>query len=306
MFKFCVGALLFCFHAMSLAADADKANSSQTQSLLHDGIERSYVVRTPAKPALANSLLPLVIVLHGGGGNAAYAESMTGFTAKGDKENFIVVYPEGTGPYKGMLLTWNSGHCCAFAMRGKVDDVGFISALIDKMIRDYPVDPKRVYATGMSNGGMMAHRLGIELSGKIAAIAPVVATVFGDEVKPQQAVAALMINGMLDKSMPVLGGPTAGRNPDAWDGTPLKPSTAQAEYWAGANGCKNTPEKQDRGAYLQWRYPCPAGGSVEIYLIKDDGHSWPGGKAGSRFGDTPGSALRGTDVIWDFFKAHSR
>lgn len=160
----------------AFAAERDNAASGQRQTLIHNGIKRSYVIRAPREPAQRGGRMPLVLVLHGGGGNADNAESMTGFTEKAASEGFIVVYPEGTGRFKGKLLTWNAGHCCGYAMDNQVHDVEFINALLDKLIVDYPVDPKRIYATGLSNGGMMTHRLGIELSNRFAAIAPVVAT----------------------------------------------------------------------------------------------------------------------------------
>ena len=290
----------------SFAANNETNSTRQQQTLLHDGIERSYVAYVPQSVTQRGGLAPLVLVLHGGGGNADNAEKMTGFTDEAEKEGFIVVYPEGTGRFSGKLLTWNAGHCCGYAMKNRVDDVGFISALIDKLIKDYPVDPRRVYATGMSNGGMMTHRLGIELSNQIAAIAPVVATLFGDEAKPHYPVSALMINGMLDKHVPYQGGPPGGRFSDAWDGTPTKPAREQATFWAHADGCMNPPEQTDNSAFVLTRYRCPAGRDVEMYLINDNGHAWPGGKQGSRMGDKPSTALNGTDVIWEFFKAHTK
>jgi len=289
----------------SYAASRESAAAGQRQTLVHDGIERSYVIHIPRDLAKHTRLVPLVLVLHGGGGNADNAARMTGFSGKAEKENFIVVYPEGTGRFKGKLLTWNAGHCCGYAMKNRADDVGFINELIDKLIKDYPVDAKRVYATGMSNGGMMTHRLGIELSNKFAAIAPVVATLFGDEIKPQHPVSALMLNGMLDKSVPSLGGPPGGRFPDAWDGTLAKPALEQAAFWAKADGCANASDRVDREAFILTQYHCPAGRAVEIYLIKDNGHAWPGGQQGSRMGDEPSPSLDGTDVIWAFFKAHA-
>lgn len=158
----------------------------------------------------------------------------------------------------------------------------------------------------MSNGGMMTHRLGIELSHRFAAIAPVVGTLFGDEKRPVQPVSAIMLNGMLDKSVPHLGGPPGGRFNDSWDGTPAKPALAQVDFWAEAGGCSATSDKEDQGALIRWRYRCPAGRGVELYLVKDNGHAWPGGQQGSRMGDKPSRALYGTDVIWEFFKAHAK
>lgn len=276
------------------------------KTLVFGGIERSYVVRAPAKTSPNASRVPLVLVLHGGGGNAANAENMTGFTEKARQEGFIVVYPDGTGRLEDKLLTWNAGHCCAYAMKNDVDDVGFLSALIDELIRRYPVDAHRVYVTGMSNGGMMTHRAGRALSGKIAAIAPVVATVFGDEEIPVHPVPALMINGMLDENVPHQGGAPGGRGARGWDGTPTQPALKQAEFWARANGCKPIPDKEENAQWIAWRSSCPAAAHVVLYLVKDNGHAWPGGQPGSRRGNTPSTALNATDVIWNFFQAHSK
>lgn len=284
---------------------ASRVETDATHHLRHGGRDRSYVVRAPSGIARERAGVPLVIVLHGGGGNAHNAEAMTGFTAKGEAERFIVVYPEGTSR-RGPLLTWNAGHCCGYAMEQRVDDVGFIGALIDEVSHHYRVDPRRIYVTGMSNGAMMAHRLGIELSGKIAAIAPVVGAVFGDEARPRSPVSAIMINGILDESVPYRGGASGGRFRQVWDGTPTRPALDQARFWAGVNGCDATLRTEDRGAYLVGRHACRPPVAVEIYSVKDNGHAWPGGKSGSRLGDAPSTALNATEVIWAFFEAHSR
>lgn len=285
---------------------ASAAVAVPRSTLLHEGDTRSYVVR--ASPGLlhARRKVPLVLVLHGGGGNAEVTERMTGFTVKAEKEGFIVVYPEGSSRFKDRLLTWNAGHCCGYAMSNKMDDVGFISALIDRLIRDYPVDVKRIYVTGISNGGMMSHRLGSALPHKITAIAPVVGALFGDEKMPAQAVSALMINGMLDKSVPYQGGPPGGRFPGAWDGTPVKAAIAQAEFWAQADRCAVDPVIEEQGLIIRRQYRCPGGKAVESLLLKDTGHTWPGGQRGFRGADDPGSTLNATDVIWDFFKAQAK
>ena len=284
--------------------------SEQRQTLVHDGVKRSYVIHAPDESALRKGRVPLVLVLHGGGGNAANAERMTGFSGKADSEGFIVAYPEGTSRFRDRLLTWNAGHCCGYAMLNRVDDTGFIRTLIDTLIKDYPVDPQRVYVAGMSNGSMMAHRLGRELPDRIAAIAPVVATVFGDEKMPQQAVSAIMFNGMQDTSVPHAGGSPGGRFAGAWDGTPAKPALDQVTFWSGANGCKPDAAAgtagQDHGPYLYWQSNCPAGLGVELYLVKDTGHAWPGGQRGSLRGNDPGSSVKATDLIWSFFQAHRK
>jgi polyhydroxybutyrate depolymerase len=302
-----LGALAtFAFEASAARAFSRDGRNDQRQSLVHDGLTRSYVVRMPDASALSNGRVPLVLVLHGGGGNAAHAERMTGFSEKAKQEGFIVAYPEGSSRFQGRLLTWNAGHCCGYAMENRIDDTGFIRALIDRLIETYPVDPGRVYVTGMSNGGMMTHRLGRELSDKIAAIAPVVATVFGDEKQPDHPVSAIIFNGMRDTSVPYPGGVPGGRFPKAWDGTPAKPAVDQASFWSKANGCENTTTRQEKDAYFLWQHACPPGRSVELYLLKEVGHAWPGGERGTVSGDDPGSSVRATDLIWSFFSRHTR
>ena len=188
-------------------------------------------------------------------------------------------------------------------MRQGVDDVGFIAALIDKLVAEQRVDPKRVYVTGMSNGGMMTHRLGIELSNRIAAIAPVVGTLFGDERKPATAVPALIVNGLLDKSVPPSGGQPGGRFTQTWDGN-ARPAVEQGDFWAVANGCGSDAKVSDDERYTLHEYPCPVGKEVVSYMIKDSGHAWPGGQRGSRMGDKPGSGINATETIWHFFAGH--
>lgn len=286
---------------------AERDGGGDRIAFVHGGVSRSAVVRAPRERPRGGAPLPVVLVLHGGGGSSQNAETMTGFTRLVERERILVVYPEGTsGSARMPLHTWNAGHCCAQAMKRNVDDVGFIAALLDTLAARYEVDPSRIYATGMSNGAMMSHRLGRELAPRFAAIAPVVGALFGDEVKPPPGVSALMINGLLDESVPAEGGPPGGRAASQWDGTPALPNLGQASFWAAANGCSATPRREERGTLIHWRHDCPAGLAVELYQVKDGGHAWPGGRKGSRVGDEPSAAMDATDVIWTFFKAHRR
>lgn len=275
-------------------------------SLQHDGRTRTYKLHVPARVAQGTSPVPLVIMLHGGGGNADNAELMSGFSPKADREGFIVAYPDGTGGGRAAMFTWNAGHCCGYAMQNKVDDVGFIGALIDQVQRDHRIDPNRIYVTGMSNGGMMSHRVGIGHADRIAAIAPVVGGLFGDESTPRTPVSAIIINGVRDESVPYNGGPSGGIGARAWDGTAVRPAVEQGTFWASAGRCNAAPRESDGGGFTLWQYDCPSPVGVARYAMKDGGHAWPGGRKGSRRGDDPGNALEATDVIWDFFKAHPK
>jgi polyhydroxybutyrate depolymerase len=281
-------------------------DSGGRQLIEHDGRDRSYLLRVPPVASQGRTRVPLVLVLHGGGGNGANAESMTGFTARARSEGFIVVYPEGTARGRIPLLTWNAGHCCGYAMAEQVDDVGFLGALIDHLSSRYPVDPQRVYVTGMSNGAMLSHRVGRELPGKIAAIAPVVGGLFGDETSHRPGVSAVMINGVLDRSVPYNGGSPGGRFAGSWDGTPVRPAAYQATFWANANGCDPRATVVEAARYVHLRHECPSPFAVELYAVKDNGHAWPGGQRGSAAGDVPSNALDATAVIWAFFASHPK
>ncbi len=281
------------------------AGGSGELSVTHAGQQRSYILRVPDTESSKGPGLPLVLVLHGGGGNAENAEDMTGFTKVGAREGFLVAYPNGSGGVAGSLLTWNAGHCCGAALDKGVDDVGFLAAVIDDVARRHRVDPARVYLTGMSNGAMMSHRGGIELSDRIAAIAPVVGAVFGDEPTPASPVSAFIVNGALDESVPLAGGLSGGR-PEQWDGTPMLAAPEQAAYWARVNGCASDPTSNDQDALQRVDYECPAGRDVVLTVVLDGGHAWPGGERGSRLGDTPSEAMDATEEIWSFFADHPK
>ncbi|MEZ6012483.1 MAG: alpha/beta fold hydrolase [Hyphomonas sp.] len=267
-----------------------------------DGTTRTYDIH---RPDGLKGPSPLVIMLHGGGGSGKNGARMSGFNALADREGFTVVYPDGTG--RGPFLTWNAGHCCAYAMEQKVDDVGFLSDLIDDLVAKGVADPKRVYVTGMSNGAMMTHRAGRELSGKVAAIAPVVGAVFGDEALPAYPVPALILTGALDRNVPAEGG--YGKNPARQTSAPNDAPYASAEaamrYWMSANKCTGEAPSKTVPAYtVRTGSGCAA--PVRWYVLTENGHAWPGGQKGSRRGDTPVEDFDASEVIWDFFKTQSR
>lgn len=269
-----------------------------------NGTERSYIIH---KPINHYGKSPLVIMLHGGGGNAYNGERMSVFDEIADREGFTVIYPNGTGRFKNILLTWNANHCCEYAMLNNIDDIAFISKLIDEMILNENIDPKRVYITGMSNGAMMTHQAAIALSDKIAAIATVVGTVFGDEPKAKNPMPALIINGMEDNEIPIDGGTPNGRSKFAWDNIVLPPTNAQAIYWAKNNNCSTNYSRSENDKMIIDTYKCQNYKyNVTQIIVKDNGHAWPGGQKGSKNGDAPSNSLNASEVIWNFFKTHPK
>jgi len=157
-----------------------------TRTWTHDGVQRSYILYVPTS---YNSAEPVsvVLVFHGGGGNAEGAVRMTGFNSLADEKGFIVVYPNGTGRLSDdKLLTWNGGTCCGWAQEQNVDDVGFVRAIVADLQSMASIDMKRIYATGISNGGIMSYRLACEASDLIAAIGPVAGTQNIAPCKPKE------------------------------------------------------------------------------------------------------------------------
>src|SRR5476651_168181 len=161
-------------------------------SLTVGGLNRTYVVHVP-KGHDPKTPMPVVLALHGATMNGPMMAWFSGLNRKADEAGFIAVYPNGTGTHSSYF--WNGGNCCGLAVQNKVDDVAFIDGLLDDLMRAYPVDAQRVYATGMSNGAIMAYRLATELSDRIAAIAPVAGSVGTEISQPKRPVSILHFNG---------------------------------------------------------------------------------------------------------------
>ena len=293
--------------------DMDYGAGDATGSMLFGGLERTYRVHVPpshdkTKPA------PLVLALHGGGGTGAHMERLTlgGFNVLSDQEGFIVAYPDGIERH------WNDGRKQARdrAHGENIDDVGFLSALIDRLIQELNVDAKRIYVTGMSNGAMMSFRLACERSGKIAAIAPVAGAMPDDlaaHCAPLQPISVLVISNTQDPMVPWTGGDVRF----LWIERGKAYSTASTvAYWVRHDQCSPSPvvawepdaDPQDGTRVRREVY---GGGKDEteviLYAIEGGGHTWPGGYQYLPEG-VIGKTSRDIDanqVIWDFFKRHA-
>ncbi|HSU17478.1 alpha/beta hydrolase family esterase [Longimicrobium sp.] len=266
------------------------------------GRGRSYLVDLPPQYD-GRHPLPLVLMFHGGGGDAAGARRQTGLSEVARGAGFIAVYPNGTGRFRGRLLTWNAWSCCGYAQAQRVDEVAFVRALLDTLQRTLRIDPARVYATGMSNGGMMAYAAGCALADRFAAIAPVSGELTVPVCRPPRPVSVLAIHGTADDHIPFNGGvgSKALARHDAR-------SVAYAiDTWRRLDGCSAAPAAARSGTVVRTSYgPCARGTTVELIAIQGGPHAWPGGERMARFLDRPSDALDASRVIWDFFAAHPR
>ncbi|PZR30308.1 PHB depolymerase family esterase, partial [Caulobacter segnis] len=235
------------------------------------GVARDYLLDTPVK---ASGPVPLVIALHGGGGNAKTMTPRWLETAR--REGFAVAFPSGVGRSSNMG-TWNAGGCCGFAMASDSDDVAFIGAMIDDIARDHRIDPKRIYVTGLSNGGMLTYRIGEALAPRVAAIAVVSGAMFGGETPPTTPVPALIMHGEQDDIVPFKGGTSPMALVARSQTRPFREVAYAVDFWRRADGCADKPSVEPKGDVTVETYDqCARGGEVVFYRLKSAGHTWPG------------------------------
>lgn len=292
-----------CVRAGPLRSPGGAAAGGDTveRHLALGGADRSYLLLddgAAGKPA------PLVIALHGGGGTGA--TMVPRWADKARAEGIVVAFPNGLGRM-ARVGTWNAGGCCGYAMSEGVDDVAFVRAVIDDVARTRPVDPSRIYVTGMSNGAMLTHRVAIALSDRIAGAAIVAGALFGDEAPPKSPVPVLIMHGVKDQVVGFDGGMSPMSFVARAQRKPFLPVTKAVDFWVKADGCATPPVSTPPGEVTFQRWSCPGGGEVVFYRLASATHMWPGASnTVSLLETTPYTAVNATDVVWDFFKRHQR
>lgn len=263
----------------------------QRGQLSVDGEVRSYRVFAPATVD-RDSQAPLVMVLGGVGNNADGMVQATQFDREATAGNFVVAYPEGIGQ------SWNAGFCCARTAIEGVDDLAFLSGLIDQLQADYGIDPARVYAVGVSAGAMMAYRLGCEAADRIAGVGSVAGAMVLDQCQPSGPVAVIEIHGTDDPLVPYGGGVVRPEGV-ASQRAPSTPDVTQR--WASLNHCPDAPQEETNGAVtmLTWT-GCAEGSAVKLVAVAGGGHTWFAPGLGPANG-----AVDATHLIWTFFDSLS-
>lgn len=274
-----------------------------SRTLTHDGIERSYTLYVPSSINWTQPVA-LVFVLHGGTGNAESAIRMSGFNKIADQYGFLVIYPNGTGRLSDeKLLTWNGGDCCGFAQEKNVDDVGFVRAIVTELQSLAIIDTKRIYATGISNGGILSQRLACEAADLFAAVAPVAGTLNFSPCTPSQPISVIEFHGTADQHIPYTG----GVGPESLVDVDFASVQSSVNFWVTANTCASQPQSNsfEDIQHDVWM-GCTASMSVELYTINGGGHAWPGGEAGRVDADPPTQSISASQLIWEFFAAHPK
>lgn len=267
-----------------------KAN--QLDSILHEGIIRTYILHVPSGYSTSNKT-PLVVALHGHSISAAAGfERWSHLSEKADSEGFIVAYPNGLHyPWDAdSSKLWNVGGPYEEWTQG-TDDLGFIDQMIDLISKHYTIDDTRIYVTGHSNGSRMTYRVGYELSNKIAAIAPHSGQMVYAPVKIESPVSVLHLHA-LDDNVAYYNGSNSGE-------LLYSPVDTILKQWAFNFSRYILPDTIFTNSdYIIKNWKCSEGGpDILLYLTNRGAHSW--------FTES-NSGLSANDVIWDFFKTHPK
>jgi polyhydroxybutyrate depolymerase len=287
--------------AVVLGVPADAIQSgNHTRSIQAGELSRPYRIHVPPSYDPQRPT-PLILALHPLATNGPVMAALCGLDEKADEAGFLVAYPNGTG--QGGMLHWNVGGVPG----DSADDVGYIVQILDDLVTVANIDPKRVYAAGYSNGGMLSYLLASEHSDRFAAIAAVGCTMTGDEVKAKRAVSVLQFHGTADTFVPFEGVTDRIRK-----FLLTKSVEATSRIWAQANGCPAVPrtsvvaKKIDDGlAIKRVAYgPGRDDSEVVLYVIDGGGHTWPGRVPAARFLGKSALDLSANDLIWEFFRKH--
>lgn len=238
------------------------AGADLTGTLSHGGLDRTYLVHVPAgidKPA------GLVVNMHGAGQTGAEQAANTNYNAAADQQGFVVVYPDG------LDLSWADGRGASNSDRQGVDDVGFLVALVDRMVADYNIPRGRVFATGLSAGGFMANRLACQRADVFAAIAPVAGTLgVGYPCNPSRPVSVFEVHGTADQVVPFTGGTMLGRG----GYSDIVAAPANAQRWRDIDGCP-APAEDVQGPVHRFTAAGCADGTEVVFVQVDGGtHTW--------------------------------
>ena len=288
-------------------ARAGDPDGYRRESIDWDGLRRSILLHRPTGAGTA--ALPLVILLHGAGDDAAAFATETRMAPAADREDMLLAVPDGTGEAPDRLA-WNAGFCCGIAVARRVDDIGFVGAAIDRLESQYPVDRARIYLAGMSNGAMLAYQIAAAHPQWIAALAAVSGTIGGTDrdgnrfviAKPDMPLPIMIMHGRRDSYVLFDGGHSALVR------FPKRTNMAVADalaFWSDVDGCNPIPASSEpvpntlrRLAYQG----CQNGSEVILWEREQGDHEWPSESFPAPDGTTRSAAAE----ILAFFAAHSR
>lgn len=282
--------------APSIAVPAGAAGTAR-HAVAVGRTTRHFLLHVP--PGAAAAARPLLVVLHGRGGDAEAVRHASGLDALADAAGFLVAYPEGSRGWLGLFRTdWNAGACCGAAARQGVDDVGFLRALIDRVAEAGLVDRRRVYVAGFSDGGRMAYHVACRAADVVAAIGVVAGSLVSPDCAPSRPVPVVAFHGTADPSVaydepipPAAGGPLPATDP---------PLPASVRFWAARAGCRGAATSRLAPDVTRTAFAPCAGAAVVFYAIAGGTHGWPGEPDGAG-SEGPLAEVRASEEMVRFF-----
>lgn len=277
-------------------------------------LARHYTVHVP-RAYDGKTPLPVVVMLHGGGGTSQAAITETGWSAKAEEDGFLAVFPNAAArdpsqpsSFARNPQLWNDGSGRFYADQETSDDVAFLNAMLDEVLANFAVDARRVFFTGFSNGASMTFRFAAEAPGRVAAIAPVAGACWQESPNLERPVPMLYLTGTADPLNLIGGGvpKTLGGASDPVRAKPKPPVRDSIRKWAKACGCPELPSDVSEGDGVRTETYVPGAGGAQVVFIAVDGlgHTWPGGQSllpeavvGKR-----SDKIKATDAIWEFFQ----
>ncbi len=300
--------LLFCQSFVCAAyasADKVKPEKKTVKELIIRVKKMRRIFHVYVPPELKDKKeIPLVFVFHGAMENGEVIRRLTGMDELAKKNGFIAVYPYGSGMFVRKYLWWNAIDCCGFASNNKVNDVEFVSAMIDKLSELYSIDKKRIFACGYSNGAMFCFRLACELSDKIAAVTCVGGAMSGKEREPKVPVSVQIIHGTDDRHVPYNGGTGKWAR---W-GYPVnrEPVSYAVKFWKKADECTDSSELNETESLKTEVFSGKNKSEVKVITMKGVRHTWPSGKNSILYTDKAFNGLDASQECWNFFSTHPK
>ena len=274
---------------------------TQSHAIEIQGMERDFLLHVPAsRPRNRFGLprrYPVVIVLHGSGADGETVRHQSAFDSVSEANGWLIAYPNAvTGPL-GLGADWNAGTCCGAAARASVNDVQFILAIIDDLSSRFPLNRRRVYVAGFSDGGRMAYHIACDAASSIAAVSVVSGSLRDIDCSPTKPVPLIGFHGTDDDEVSFTEHTPTSLHPPGVPVSPAMPPSIQ--LWAGANGCSGLKEQKEAKDVTRFFFStCKA--PVEFYSVAGGGHGWPGEPDGVG-SDPPMSEIRATDLMVRFF-----
>ena len=240
-------------------------------------------------------------MLHGSGAAGETVRHMSRLDSLSDARDFVVAYPDATRNWLGLQAGWNAGDCCGAAVKNEVDDVGFLRALVGSLSGALPIDRRRIYVAGFSDGARMAYRVGCEMSDEVAAIAAVAGSLTQRGCSPIRPIPLIAFHGTSDDEVPFSDSTYSPRAPAHLEIPTVVPPAVS--FWAANNGCRWSQATHPSRTIHEIRFSgCRA--EVEFFAIEGGGHAWPGGAQDGDGSDPPTHALNASAELVKFFLQH--